>query len=272
MKNYESLVAALKAANAPVFYGLGGISMEEQRLAVRLARKLGASVSVQRPLLATLTLAALNTIPLILTAGGELPAAAASGSRVIKDDRLLTADAWRALSALARGNKLPGADAYASLYEEMKDTRAALVLVTDSVDEVLRRAINRFTQSHKIEVMQVPATENALGAYEVMLEEAGSENAWFGGNQLHSGNGYGLSCGASNCCDLLVRIGEGCAPCCCGAPAYAIAPAAQDGETLVEAGTAGGTAMRYDFVPVKMDAAGAQTSILSLLAQLMEEV
>ena len=272
MKNYESLVAALKAANAPVFYGLGGISMEEQRLVVRLARKMGASVSVQRPLLATLTLAALNTVPLILTAGGELPAEAAAGSRVIKDDRLLTVEAWRALSALAKGNKLPGTDAYASLYEEMKANRAALVLVTDSVDEVLRRAINRFTQSHKLEVMQVPSVENALGAYEVMLEEAGSENAWFGGNQLHSGNGYGLSCAAEGCCDLLVRIGEGCAPCCCNVPAYAIAPAAKDGETLVEAGTAGGTAMRYDVVPVKMDAAGAQTSILSLLAQLMEEV
>ncbi|MBR4870423.1 MAG: hypothetical protein IKU12_06555 [Oscillospiraceae bacterium] len=271
MKNYESLVAALKAANAPVFYGLGGISMEEQRLAVRLARKMGASVSVQRPLLATLTLAALNTIPLILTAGGELPAEAAATSRVIKDDRLLTVEAWRALSALAKGNKLPGTDAYASLYEEMKAERAALVLVTDSVDEVLRRAINRFTQSHKLEVMQVPSMENALGAYEVMLEEAGSENAWFGGDQLHCGNGYGLSCTANGSCDLLVRIGEGCAP-CCSVPAYAIAPAAKDGETLVEAGTAGGTAMRYDFVPVKMDAAGARTSILSLLAQLMEEV
>ena len=34
----------------------------------------------------------------------------------------------------------------------------------------------------------------------------------------------------------------------------------------------GGTGMRYDGVPVKMEAAGAGTSVLALLAQLMEEV
>ena len=271
MKNFASLVAALKAANAPVVYGLGGISMEEQRLAVRLARKIGASVSVQRPMLATLTLAALNTVPLVLTAGGDLPAEVAPNASVIKDDRLLNADAWRALSALAKGNKLPGADAYASLFEELKNNRAALVLVTDSVDEVLRRAINRFTQTHKIEIMEVLSVENAIGAYEVMLEEAGKESAWFGGGELHTGSGFGLASVANGGCDLLIRVGEGSAQ-CCGLPCFAIAPAAKCDETLVEACTAGGTAMRYDGVPVKMDAANAECSILSVLAQLMEEV
>ena len=272
MKNYEALAAALKAANAPVICGLGGISMEEQRLAVRLARKLKATVSVQRPLLATLTLAALKTVPLILTAGGELPAEAAGSARVIKDDRLLNADAWRALSALARGNKLPGTDAYAALYEEMKDTRTALVLVTDSACEVLRRAINRFTQTHKIEVMQIPSVENLHGAYEVMLEESGRECAWFGGDVLHAGYGFDAASAAKNGCDLILRVGEGCAPCCEDISCYAIAPAANAGECLVDACSAGGTAMRYDGVPVKMAAANADCSILSLLARLTEEV
>jgi len=273
MKNFASLVAALKAANAPVVYGLGGISMEEQRLAVRLARKLNASVSVQRPLLPTLTLAALNTVPVILTAGGQLPAEIGADARVIKDDRLLTLEAWRCLSALFKGNKLPGTESYASLYEELNNNRAALVLVTDSVDETLRRAITRFTQTHKIEIVQISSCENALGAYEVMLEEAGNENAWFGGGALHAGSGFGLSCTACGGCDLLLRVGESCAPSCGDIPCYAIAGAAKDGECLIEAASAGGTAMRYDGVPVKMEAAAdADKSILALLAQLMEEV
>lgn len=273
MKNYASLVAALKAANAPVIFGLGGISMEEQRLAVRLARKLKASVSVQRPLLPTLTLASLNTVPLILTAGGNLPAEVAPEARVIKDDRLLTLEAWRALSALFKGNKLPGTEAYASLYEELNNNRAALVLVTDSLDETLRRAITRFFQTHKIEIVQIPSAENALGAYEVMLEEAGSENAWFGGGALHAGSGFGLGSAAKAGCDLLLRVGEGEVPSCGDIPCYAIAPAAKTGECLIEASSAGGTAMRYDGVPVKMEAAAdADKSILALLAQLMEEV
>lgn len=272
MKNFDLLVSKLKEANAPVIYGLGGISMEEQRRAVRLARKLGAAVSVKRPLLPTVTLAALNNCDLILYAGGELPFEA-NGVKAIKDDRLLCVDAWRSLASLFRGNKLEGAEEYLPLYEKMKNAEsAAVVFVADSVSETLRRTIGRFVgEAHKVGIMQISSVANALGAYEIMLEEAGNASAWFG-ESLCGGDEFAVENLPCESCDLLLRIGEGEDISVGVAPRFALAKNAYEGECHIEGCTAGGTALRFDGVPCEIEAEKGEYSILSLLASLTEEV
>lgn len=271
MANFDLLISKLKEANAPVIYGLGGISMEEQRKAVRLARKLGAAVSVERPLLPTVTLSSLNSCDLVLYAGGELPFE--TEAKTLREDGLLCVDAWRCIASLFRGNKLDGAEEYLPLYEEIKNVAsAAVVLIADEVDETLRRTVGRFvSEACKVGVMQITSAPNALGAYEIMLEEAGNAAAWFG-DTAYTGVEFAAENLPEGSCDLLLRIGEGKDISIGDAPRFAIAKTAYEGECLIEAATHGGTALRYDGVPCEMAAQEGECDILSLLINLTQEV
>lgn len=271
MANFDLLISKLKEANAPVIYGLCGISMEEQRRAVRLARKLGAAVSVERPMLPTVTLSSLNSCDLILYAGGELPFE--TKAKAIREDKLLCVDAWRCLASLFRENKLAGAEEYIPLYEEVKNAAsAAVVLIADEVDEPLRRTIGRFvSEACKVGILQITSRENALGAYEIMLEEAGNAAAWFSAAPI-TGCEFGAENLPAGSCDLLLRIGKGEDISIGDAPRFAIAKTAYDGECLIEAATHGGTALRFDGVPCEMAAQAGECDILSLLISLDKEV
>lgn len=271
--NLDLLVSKLKEANAPVIYGLGGISMEEQRRAVRLARKLGAVASVERLLLPTVTESALNGCDLLIYAGGELPFKVKDSTKTIKDDRLLKVDSWRFLASLFRGNKLAGAEEFLPLYEDIKNANgAAVVLMADHIDDTLRRTISRFVgEACKVGIMQITSTANALGAYEIMLEEAGGAAAWFG-EELHAGREFAAENLPAVGCDLVLRIGEGRDISIGDAPRFAIASRAYDGECLVEAVSHGGTVLRFDGVPQDMAAEEGENHILALLTRLMEEV
>ena len=249
MKEFDLLVSKLKEADAPVIYGLGGISMEEQRLAVSLAKKLGAVVSVERPLLPTVTQSSLNGCDLVLYAGGQLPFALAEGVKVLRDDRLLCVDAWRCVASLFRGNKLMGAEEYLSLYEDIKNAdSAAVVLMADDISEELRRTVVRFVgEAHRVGIMHISSCENVLGAYEVMLEETGGTAAW-------------------------LRVGCGRDAAVGGASRFAVAAKGYEGECLVKAVSGGGTTLRYDGVPCDMAAEHGENSVFALLTRLMEEV
>lgn len=273
MTNYDLLVSKLKEADAPVIYGLGGISMEEQRKAVRLARKLGAAVSVERLLLPTVTEASLNGFGLLVYAGGELPFKVKDGIKTIKDDRLLEVDTWRSLASLFRGNKLAGAEEFLPLYEELKNAgSAAVVLMADHIDDTLRRTVTRFVcEACKVGVMQIPSTANALGAYEIMLEEAGGAAAWFG-EELQTGCEFAAENLPAGAYDLVLRVGEGRDISVGDAPRFAIASKAYDGECLIEAVSNGGTALRFDGVPQDMAAEEGESNVFALLTRLMEEV
>ena len=272
----QELTEALKAAQAPLIYGLSGISMEEQRLAVALAKELHAAVAVDKVLLPTMTIAACTAHSLILTAGGDLPFAVPDGVRVIRDDRLLSADGFRALSALFRGRKRAALEEYGDLYEAMKEEKeAAFVLCADTFDERFFRAVRRFSREvYRLDVMQVTDAENALGAYAVMLEEAGCEEAFFGEEQINTGSACASDTLAFGGTDLLLRIGEAALLPEGDVPAYAIAKEARGNERLFKAVTSGGTALRYDGVSVslKADPDREAPALPDCLKRLLEEV
>ncbi len=273
MKEFDLLVSKLKEADAPVIYGLGGISMEEQRLAVAFAKKLGAVVSVDRPLLPTVTQSSLNDCDLVVYAGGQLPFGLADGVKTLRDDRLLTVDAWRCVASLFRENKLAGAEEYMSLYEDIKNAgSAAVVLMADGITEELRRTVMRFVgEAHRVGIMHIPSCANLLGAYEVMLEETGGSAAWFG-NEMLKGCEFAVENIPVKGCDLVLRVGEGKDIAVGDAPRFAIGAEGYDGEYLVKAVSCGGTALRYDGVPCDMAAGDGENSVFALLTRLMEEV
>jgi len=273
MKEFDLLVSKLKEADATVICGLGGISMEEQRLAVSLAKKLGAVVSVERPLLPTVTQSSLNGCDLVLYAGGQLPFALAEGVKTLQDDRLLCVDAWRCVASLFRGNKLMGAEEYLPLYEDIKNAdSAAVVLIADDISEELRRTVVRFVgEAHRVGIMQIPSCANIIGAYEVMLEEAGGTAAWFG-DEVLKGCEFAVENIPAKGCDLLLRIGCGKDAAVGDAARFAVAAKGYEGECLVKAVSGGGTALRYDGVPCDMAAEDGENSVFALLTRLMEEV
>ena len=273
MREFDLLVSKLKESNAPVIYGLGGISMEEQRAAVRLGKKLGAVVSVERLLIPTVTEAALNSSALVLYAGGELPFKVNDSVKTVRDDRLLNADAWRMLCSLFRGNKLEGAEEFTALYEDMKNAAdTAVVLVADKISEEFRRTVSRFVcEGCRVGIMQITSAQNALGAYEVMLEEAGGASAWFG-EKTQAGCEFAVENLPAGACDFVLRIGQGQDICAGDAPRFAIASNAYDGECLIKAVSHGGTALRFDGVPQDMAAEEGEADVLDMLTRLMKEV
>lgn len=273
MTEFELLAAKLKESHAPMIYGLGGISMEEQRLAVCLARKLGAMVSVERILIPTVTEAALSRCGLLLYAGGELPFKVDDGVKTVRDDRLLNADAWRMLCSLFRGNKLDGAEAFASLYEDINNSGStAVILAADKVSEELRRTVSRFVcEGSRIGIMQIPSIPNALGAYEVMLEEAGGAAAWLG-EKVQAGCEFAVENLPQGAYDLVLRVGRGQDISAGDVPHFAIAQEAYEGECLIKAVSHGGTVLRFDGVPQDMAAEKGEGDVLDLLTRLVKEV
>ena len=267
----SELAASLRAAKTPYIYGLRGISMEEQRAAVALARSCGAVISVPRVFQPTLTKASLAAFDLVLTAGGDPGDDIAFEGTAVRDDRLFEAESWRGLSSLYRGTPIPGADTYLDLKALLdQHERAVLILQNRSLEIRARRALTRFaSELYDLSVLEIPALPNALGAFEVMLEECGDAAAWFRDSRPLTGDALA---GLSGCCDLLLRIGEADEVPEGEAPCYALSEDAQPGVRHVRAASKGGTYLRFDGVPVAVTGTDDGPALLDQLRALIEEV
>lgn len=194
----SALARALENAKAPVLFGFGGVSCEGQRTAFRLARALSAAVSVEPVLLPTLTRASLSLHDLILTTGGESPFPLPDSAIVLRDDRLLNAHTWRALSALQKGSALPDTNAYAALFDLMQaHAGAALIVCTDALPDGYRDALFAFREGcawkQGFDFIQCPAQTNLLAAYDAALSElGGASGRFYAGGALLS-DAYRLS-------------------------------------------------------------------------------
>lgn len=199
-KDGAEMIRTLKDARSAAIFGLCGVSLEDQHRAFRLARKLGAYVSVERPLLPTLTRASLKRHALILLAGGEpdftLPSNA--DARVLRDERLLSADAWRALRILRRGRTADGAEAYRDVYEAVVSAGGAAFLPgCGTIGDALRRELYAFRGECELplglDTLQTCGMVNLQGAYETALEEAGGAHASFAGGEGKADDAFRLS-------------------------------------------------------------------------------
>ena len=271
MSSLSELAAALRAADTPYIYGLGGLSMEEQREAVALARACGGVISIPRLISPTLTIAGLKAFDLLLTAGGDLPPDITFEGTILRDDRLLEAESWRCLMSLYRGTPIPGAASYGDLKALLDGReRAVLLWMGGPMDDRTLRALRRFaSESYDLSILQIPALPNALGAFEIMLEECGDCAAYFRDGECITG---GALEGISGKCDLILRIGEVEVSPEGEAPRYALAMSGEPCERVVEAASRGGTYLRFDGVPVPVKGASAGPSYTEILRALKEEV
>ncbi len=193
----RSMADTLNDARAVAVFGLAGISLEDQHRAFALIRKLGAYVSVERPLLPTLTFGSLSQHKLILTAGGEPDVPLPAGAETARDDRLASSEAWRCLRVLRRGRTAYGAEAYAPLHEKITAAGgAALLLCGNRVPDELRTELTAYRAECGLplglDLIQISTMPNLLGAYETALEEAGGAHASFAGGEAKADAAFAL--------------------------------------------------------------------------------
>lgn len=198
LNDARAIADALKRARAIAIFGLCGVSLEDQHRAFSLARSLGAYVSVERPMLPTLTRGSLGRHTLFLTAGGEPDVALPQNVTVLRDERLLTADAWRTLRILQRGCTGDGTEAYRELFETIVAANGAAFLpVADHIGNALRSEVlafrNECALSLGLDILQISDKTNLQGAYETAMEEAGGAHASFSGGVEKAGDAFALS-------------------------------------------------------------------------------
>lgn len=280
--NAAKIVRELKNARAAALFGFCGATLEEQHAAFALARELGASVSVNRALVPTLTFSAIGAQTLFLLAGGEPAESLPLGAEPLRDDRLLTGDAWRNLRILQRGRRTADADAYAALYAKIVSAEgAALLLFTADADESLFGEIAAFRAecalARGLDYVQLPGKANFLGAYETALEEAGGASASLAGGERAADGAYALAeLLRQKALGAALRIGESARGeeadvLLAGVSLYAVGAAAPEGAKVcvlsAPLGAGGGTILREDGMPVSPQAvdAGGLPTLLDVL-------
>ncbi|MEL7608912.1 MAG: hypothetical protein AAGU74_05360 [Bacillota bacterium] len=177
------LARALSEAKAPAIFGLLNISMENQRLALRLARTLGAYVSLERPAPASLTYGSLSKYGLILDCSekGLFEAAPPFYGEVLRTGALLSVNAWRYLRALRRNKRAIGlmdgapAEELEGIYERVADAGGAAICFGEAlIPAMIYDQIEKFRGESRgaldIGLLQVDKA-NRAGAYEIALEE-----------------------------------------------------------------------------------------------------
>jgi len=282
------IAKALRGARALSIFGLCGIALEDQHRAFGLARALGAFVTVERPLLPTLTRGSLARHALFLAAGGEPEFPLPEGAAFLRDDRLLSADAWRNLRILQRGRTIAEAEDYRTLYDTLLlADGAAFLLRADEPGDALRAELAAFRAEcglqRGLDYMQLTDVVNLLGAYETALEEAGGAHASFAGGCEKAGDAYALGeLLRQNAIEAALLIGlsaDGAqAVLNAGVPLYAVgweAPGAKLCVTTAPLGAEeGGTVLRDDGVPLAVPAGekGGLPALGEVLRFLMSEV
>lgn len=287
-QNASAIVRELKDARATALFGFCGATLEEQHAAFTLARALGASVSVNRALVPTLTFSALGAQTLFLLAGGEPAEALPLGAETLRDDRLLTLDAWRNLRILQRNRRTADADAYAALYARIVSAGgAALLLFTAGGDESLFSEIAAFRAecalAKGLDYVQLSGKANFLGAYETALEEAGGASASLAGGEAAADGAYSLEAllraGALGAALLIGESarGEEADVLAAGVPLYAVGAGAPAGAKLrvlaAPLGAGGGTILREDGMPVSPKALGRgeKPTLLDVINEMIGE-
>ena len=256
-----------KVRNLAIF-GLCGVSLEDQHHTYLLARNLGAYVSVERPLLPTLTRGSLSRHTLFLIAGGEPNATLHQSATVLRDDRLLAADAWRKLRILQRGRTAEGTETYEGLYATIVASNgAAFLLGIDHVDDTLRSEILAFRNECALplgfDILQMPEPMNLQGAYETALEEAGGAHASFSGGVEKADDALALpELLRQDAIDVALLIGESVFESKhiidAGLPLYVLGNTVSGAKICIPTArlgeTDGGTILREDGVPVSIQA------------------
>ena len=283
-----AMVRELKNARASVLFGFCSATLEEQHAAFALARALGAGVSVSRALVPTLTFSAIGAQKLFLLAGGEPTEPLPLGADVLRDDRLLTGEAWRNLRILQRSRRTADADAYAALYAKIVSSGgAAALLFTAGGDESLYGEIAAFRAecelTRGLDYVQLPGKANFLGAYETALEEAGGASAAFAGGFAAADGAYALEeqlrAGALGAALLIGESarGEEADVLTAGVPLYAVGAITPEGAKrrvlTAPPGAGGGTILREDGMPVSPEKreSGGLPTLLDVLEWMIGE-
>lgn len=267
-ENLCAIADKLRKARAVAIFGLCGISLEDQHRAYSLARRIGAYVSVERPLLPTLTRGSFSRHTLFLLAGGEPNATVYQSATTLCDNRLFKPDAWRKLRILQRGRTVHGAETYKELDSSIVASNGAAFLpATDHIDDALRREILAFRNEcalpYGLDILQISQKMNLQGAYETALEEAGGAYASFSDGVEKADDAFAMpELIRQDAVDAALLIGESVSEpekvIDAGIPLYILGnivhgaeiciPTAQLGETD------GGTILREDGVPVSIQA------------------
>lgn len=283
-----TIVREVKNARASILFGFCGATLEEQHAAFALARALGAGVSVMRALVPTLTFSAFGMQKLFLLAGGEPDEPLPLGAEILRDDRLLTGEAWRNLRILQRNRRTADADAYAALYARIVSSGgAAALLFTADGDEALYGEIAAFRAECELprglDYVQIPGKANFLGAYETALEEAGGASAAFAGGLAAADGAYALGeqlrAGALGAALLIGESarGEETEALTAGVPLYAVGAGAPEGAKrrilTAPPGAGGGTILREDGMPVSPEKreSGGLPTLLEVLEWMIGE-
>jgi hypothetical protein len=258
----------LQKARAVAIFGLCGVSLEDQHCAFSLARRLSAYVSVERPLLPTLTRGSFGRHTQFLIAGGEPNFLLPQSATILRDDRLLAADAWRKLRILQRGRTAEGTEAYEGLYSSIVASSGAAFLPSiDHIDDSLRRETLAFRNECALplglDILQTPKQTNLQGAYETALEEAGGAHASFSGGEEKADDALALpELLRQRAIDAVLLIGESVLEpkqiIDTGIPLYVLGHAAADAKICIPTArlgeTDGGTILREDGIPLSIQA------------------
>lgn len=233
------IAEAMRRSRAPAIYGLWELSLEEQRLAFRLAEALGAYISVTPRLSPTLTAGAMSRASAVILVGdSDLPSEMllSPDIPVIRCDALGEAGAWPSLHASLQGRAL-GDDRFPELgevVEHMRGGEPVLVFRQAVLDPELFDWLSPFFHQGRLlgamqwESGQNVLSRNAAGAYEIALEEAGgAASVWSGGTAQADQYFDVVSLCNAKVTDLVLRLGEsGVDPCLNGIPLIAIGPSA----------------------------------------------
>ena len=233
------IAGAMRRSRAPAIYGLWELSLEEQRLAFRLAEALGAYISVTPRLSSTLTVGTMIRAPdVILVGRSDLPSeiVLSPDIPVIRCDALAEVQFWPSLHASLRG-RAPGNDRISELedvVELMRRCEPVLVFrqavlvpeLFDWLNPLLHQGI--LSGAMQWESGQDVLGRNAAGAYEIALEEAGgAASVWSGGIPRADRCFDVVSLCDAKVTDLVLRLGEsGVDPRLDGIPLIAIGPSA----------------------------------------------
>ena len=274
---------ALSSAHAIAVFGLGGISLENQHAAFRLMRMLGAFGTVERTLLPTLTRGSLVRHSLILVVGGEPDFEIPPTCCVLRDDRLLAADAWRYLRILQRGRQMAQTTAYEALYSDIVSAGGAVFLPrTDHIDSALHEELRAFRAAsdlpNKLDWIQQTQTINLLGAYETALEEASGACASFTDGEAKADEAFAIDALLqAQSLDAALLIGQGEAfamrVLAAGVPLYVLGgeiPGAEVSVMTAQIGVDdGGTILREDGMPITV--APRENESLPRLGDILED-
>ena len=279
-------------AKAPAIYGLWGLSLEEQRVAFRLAEALGAYISVTPRLSPTLTASTVSRASAVILVGDDSLPEEIVLSRdipVVRCDAISEKWAWPYLHAFLKGridrNDIqPQLEGVIRLFSEGEPALIFRQSIIDS--EILDNLCPLYSSGVLYGAIQWDIGENALrmnaaGAYETALEEAGgASSSWSCGKPKTNRNFDVQNLCDARSTDLLLLLGDSIqTPCLDAIPLIAIGssvcpPEACDGIRSLSQSETEYTVLRPDGIAVTLhgEVESPHLSTLYVLQRLLSEV